>query len=146
MIIAQNWEQSFIAGGFDADGLFMGGSEVLHLVDHKNKLLLQLDTGNYENNIWYGGNDLYVGWGQILCLESEDDSWAVDFDLGYNLLRPEIIKQVIFTKDYSGISLNIPDTLLIVGAYSPNYISGNCFCKYFCSRRFEFNLGTNFSL
>ena len=37
LIIAQNWEQSFIAGGFDADGSFMGGSEVLHLVDHKIK-------------------------------------------------------------------------------------------------------------
>ena len=131
LIIAQNWEQSFIAGGFDADGSFMGGSEVLHLVNHKNKLYAAVGYWQDENNIWYGGNDLNVGWGQILCLESEDDSWAVDFDLGYNFLRPEIIKQVIFTKDYSGVSLNIPDTLLIVGAYSPNYISGTVSANIF---------------
>ena len=52
----------------------------------------------WESN-WYGGNDLNLGWSQIICLENEDDSWKVDYDLGYNYLRPEILKQVIFTKD-----------------------------------------------
>ena len=121
---AQEWEQSFIAGNFDINGLFMGGSEVLNLVAHKNKLFASIGYWEDENNIWYGGNDLNLGWSQIICLENEDDSWQVDFDLGYNYLRPEILKQIIFTKDYNGNTLDTPDTLLIVGAYSPNYISG----------------------
>ena len=121
---AQEWEQSFIAGNLDINGLFMGGSEVLHLVPHKNKLFASIGYWEDENNIWYGGNDLNLGWAQIICLENEDDSWKVDFDLGLNYLRPEILKQVIFTKDYNGNTLDAPDTLLIVGAYSPNYITG----------------------
>ena len=121
---AQEWQQSFIAGNLDINGLFMGGSEVLHLVPHKNKLFASIGYWEDENNIWYGGNDLNLGWAQIICLANEDDSWKVDFDLGLNYLRPEILKQVIFTKDYNGNTLNAPDTLLIVGAYSPNYISG----------------------
>ena len=121
---AQEWEQSFIAGNLDINGLFIGGSEVLHLVPHKNKLFASIGYWEDENNIWYGGNDLNLGWAQIICLENEDDSWKIDFDLGLNYLRPEILKQVIFTKDYNGNTLDAPDTLLIVGAYSPNYISG----------------------
>ena len=121
---AQEWQQSFIAGNLDINGLFMGGSEVLHLVPYKNKLFASIGYWEDENNIWYGGNDLNLGWAQIICLANEDDSWKVDFDLGLNYLRPEILKQVIFTKDYNGNTLDAPDTLLIVGAYSPNYISG----------------------
>tara|TARA_Y100000780_G_scaffold25147_1_gene20872 strand:- start:134 stop:1804 length:1671 start_codon:yes stop_codon:yes gene_type:complete len=123
-IPAQEWQQSFIAGNLDINGLFMGGSEVLHLVPYKNKLFASIGYWEDENNIWYGGNDLNLGWAQIICLANEDDSWKVDFDLGLNYLRPEILKQVIFTKDYNGNTLDAPDTLLIVGAYSPNYISG----------------------
>ena len=123
-IPAQEWQQSFIAGNLDINGLFMGGSEVLHLVPYKNKLFASIGYWEDENNIWYGGNDLNLGWAQIICLANEDESWKVDFDLGLNYLRPEILKQVIFTKDYNGNTLDAPDTLLIVGAYSPNYISG----------------------
>ncbi len=124
LLISQEWEQSFSAGSFDVNGFFMGGSEVLHLVPHKNKLFASIGYWQDESNVWYGGSDLSIGWSQIICLESENDSWKVDFDLGYDFLRPEILKQVIFTKDYNGILLEVPDTLLIVGAYSSNYILG----------------------
>ena len=129
--IAQEWEQSFVAGSIDINGLFMGGSEVLHLVSHKNKLFASIGYWQDENNVWYGGSDLSFGWSQVIYLENEDDSWKVDFDLGYNYLRPEILKQVIFTKDSSGVLLDVPDTLLIVGAYSPNYISGTAVANIF---------------
>ena len=102
----------------------MGGSEVLHIVPHKNKLFASVGYWQDENNIWYGGSDLNIGWSQIICLDSEIDSWKVDLDMGYNYIRPEILKQVIFTKDHNGTSLDVPDTLLIAGAYSPNYITG----------------------
>ena len=123
-LTAQDWEQSFIAGDFDDNGIFMGGSEVLHLVSHKKKLFASIGYWQDENNVWYGGDDLNIGWAQIITLENEEDSWKVDLDLGYNHLRPEILKQVIFTRDHNGTQLDIPDTLLIAGAFSPNYISG----------------------
>lgn len=123
-LTAQDWEQSFIAGDFDDNGIFMGGSEVLHLVSHKKKLFASIGYWQDENNVWYGGDDLNIGWAQIITLENEEDSWKVDLDLGYNHLRPEILKQVIFTRDHNGIPLDVPDTLLIAGAFSPNYISG----------------------
>ena len=34
LLTSQDWDQSFSAGGFDVNGLFMGGSEVLHLIPH----------------------------------------------------------------------------------------------------------------
>ena len=123
-LTAQDWEQSFIAGDFDDNGIFMGGSEVLHLVSHKKKLFASIGYWQDENNVWYGGDDLNIGWAQIITLENEEDSWKVDLDLGYNHLRPEILKQVIFTRDHNGTTLDVPDTLLIAGAFSPNYISG----------------------
>lgn len=43
--------------------------------------------------------------------------------MGGNYLRPEILKQVIFTKDQFGASLSVPDTVLICSGYSPNYIT-----------------------
>ena len=123
-LTAQNWEQSFVAGYFDDNGLFIGGSEALHLVAHKKKLFASIGYWQDENNVWYGGDDLNIGWAQIITLENEEDSWKVDLDLGYNHLRPEILKQVIFTIDHNGTQLDVPDTLLIAGAFSPNYISG----------------------
>jgi len=120
---AQEWEQSFIAGNLDINGLFMGGSEVLHLVPHKNKLFASIGYWQDENNIWYGGNDLNLGWAQIICLENEDDSWNVDFDLGLNYLRPEILKQVIFTKDYNGNTLDAPDITMVIHWMLPIHCS-----------------------
>ena len=90
-LTAQDWEQSFIAGDFDDNGIFMGGSEVLHLVSHKKKLFASIGYWQDENNVWYGGDDLNIGWAQIITLENEEDSWKVDLDLGYNHLRPEIL-------------------------------------------------------
>ena len=131
ILIPQEWELSFSAGTFDANNLFMGGSEVMHIVPHKNKLFASIGYWQDENNIWYGGSDLSIGWSQVICLENEDDEWQVDLDLGYNHLRPGILKQVIFTRDYTGAQLNSPDTLLIAGAFSPNYISGIVFANIF---------------
>ncbi|MBI89642.1 MAG: hypothetical protein CMG60_06090 [Candidatus Marinimicrobia bacterium] len=123
-LIAQEWEQSYSAGGFDDNGIFMGGSEALHLVTHKNMLFASIGYWQDGNNFWYGGEDLNIGWSQIICLENKDANWQVDFDLGYNFVRPEILKQVIFTKDNNGNALDFPDTMLIVGSYSANFLSG----------------------
>ena len=124
IINAQAWESSFIAGNFDNDNNFMGGSEVLQLVSHKNKLFASISYWQDESNIWYGGNNSDIGWSQIISLNSPNEDWAVDLDLNSYYLRPEILKQVVFTKDMYGNNLSTPDTLLIVASYSSNFIFG----------------------
>lgn len=121
---AQTWTKSFSAGNTDISGEFMGGSEVLNLVGHKKKLFASVGYWEDETNIWYGGNNPNIGWGQVICLESTDGSWKEDLDMGASHLRPEILKQVIFTLDSQGNPLLTPDTLLIAAAYSPNYFTG----------------------
>jgi hypothetical protein len=124
IINAQEWESSFSAGNYDYSNNFMGGSEVLQLVSHKNKLFASVGYWQDETNIWYGGDDINYGWAQIISLDNPNEMWSVDLNLDSYYLRPEILKQVIFTKDMNGNLLENPDTLLITAAYSSNYIFG----------------------
>lgn len=120
---AQSWVKSFTAGGYDLNKKFLGGSEVLKLVGHKNKLFASVGYWEDEANIWYGGFNANIGWGQIIRLDNPSASWQEDLFMGANHLRPEILKQIIFTKDQFGNLLSSPDTVLITAAYSPNYIT-----------------------
>ena len=109
----------------------MGGSEILNLETHKNRLYASLGYWEDENNIWYGGSNFNLGWAQILRLDTKDGQWEVDLNLGLNFLRPEILKEVIFTKDLFGNLLENPDTILIAGAYSANYFTGSAKANIF---------------
>ena len=121
---AQIWESSFSAGNYDYNNNFMGGSEVLQLVSHKNRLFASVSYWQDESNIWYGGSNSNIGWSQIISLDSPNGDWFVDLDLDSYHLRPEILKEVIFTKSNDGSLLDSPDTLLVVGAFSSNYFFG----------------------
>ena len=120
---AQSWSQSFAAGGYDSNNKFLGGSEVLQLVDHKSTLFASVGYWEDANNIWYGGSNINLGWGQINRLDNPSAIWQEDLFMGSNHLRPEILKQIIFTKDQFGNLLTSPDTVLIAAGYSPNYIT-----------------------
>ena len=72
---AQVWESSFSAGTFDENNNYMGGSEVLQLVSHKNELFASVGYWQDELNIFYGGNDINFGWAQILKLSDPNDDW-----------------------------------------------------------------------
>ena len=124
MLNSQVWEKSFTAGLFDNNNNFMGGSEVLQLVSHKNKLFASISYWQDESNIWYGGSNSNIGWSQIISLDSPNQDWSVDLDLDSYYLRPEILKQVVFSKDMYGNNLLTPDTLLIAAAYSSNFVFG----------------------
>jgi hypothetical protein len=128
---AQVWSKSFIAGGYDSNNKFLGGSEVLQLVDHKSKLFASVGYWEDANNIWYGGSNSSIGWGQINRLDNPSANWQEDLFLGASFLRPEILKQIIFTKDQFGNSLSSPDTVLICAGYSPNYITSQVIVKSF---------------
>jgi len=128
---SQTWEKSFSAGDFDINGNFLGGSEIMNLVSHKNKVYASVGYWQDASNIWYGGNNPSNGWGQIICLEGQNLSWKEDFNLGASFLRPEVLKQVIFTKDSFGNTLAVPDTVLITAGYSPNYLTSQVSAKAF---------------
>ena len=123
MVNAQSWSKSFTAGGYDSNNTLFGGSEVLQLVDHKSMLFASIGYWQDENNIWYGGSNNNIGWGQINRLDNPSAIWQEDLFMGANHLRPEILKQIIFTKDQFGNLLTFPDTVLIAAGYSPNYIT-----------------------
>ena len=128
---SQNWSKSFSAGNNDLNGNFLGGSEVLQLVGHKNKLYASVGYWEDQNNIWYGGSNNGIGWGQIISLDSPNSQWKEDCYLGSSFLRPEILKQIIFTKDASGNTLTNPDTVLIAAGYSTNYLTNTVTVKSF---------------
>ena len=128
---SQNWSKSFTAGNTDVNGVFLGGSEVLQLIGHKNKLYASTGYWQDQNNIWYGGTNSNIGWGQIISLDSPNGQWKEDFNLGSSYLRPEVLKQIIFTKSASGNSLPTPDTLLLTAGYSTNYLTSVVTVKSF---------------
>ena len=130
-IQAQVWVKSFTAGGYDSNNQLLGGSEVLQLISHKKILFASVGYWQDDNNIWYGGSNNSIGWGKINSLDNPSANWKEDLFLGGNYLRPEILKQIIFTKDQFGNSLSSPDTVLICAGYSPNYITSQVTVKSF---------------
>lgn len=121
---AQVWQKSYTAGNTDGNGKYMGGSEIMHLVNHKGRLYAA--TGYYQDalNVWFGGTDNNKGWGQIIRLDSANGSWQVDMEMQSFQARPEIIKQLVFTKDSLGNNLSTPDTVLFCATYSADYANG----------------------
>ena len=130
-IQAQVWVKSFTAGGYDSNNQLLGGSEVLQLISHKKNLFASVGYWQDDNNIWYGGSNNSIGWGQINSLDNPSANWKEDLFLGGNYLRPEILKQIIFTKDQFGNALSSADTVLICAGYSPNYITSQVTVKSF---------------
>ena len=98
--------QSFTAGGYDSNNQLLGGSEVLQLISHKKMLFASVGYWQDDNNIWYGGSNNSIGWGQINSLDSPSAIWKEDLFLGASYLSPEILKQIIFTKDQFGNALS----------------------------------------
>ena len=61
--------------------------------------------------------------------------------LGASFVRPEMLKQIIFTKDQFGNLLSSPDTVLICAGYSPNYITSQVVVKSFVRNDLNGNWG-----
>ena len=98
----EGWNASFVAGCFDRNGRFAGGSQVMHLVPHKGVLYAASGYWKDKRNVWYGGKDPSIGWGQVLRLSGPDAPWTVDFELGPQHLRAELLKSITFTLDGNG--------------------------------------------
>jgi poly(A) polymerase len=113
----EGWSASFIAGCTDGNGVYAGGSQVMHLIAHKGQLYAANGYWMDRHSIWYGGKDARFGWGQVLRLTRPDQPWTVDLQLGPRHLRTELLKSVTFTLDVQGHRLAQPDTLLIAATY-----------------------------
>lgn len=104
------WKRSFEAGSLDASGRLVGGTEIIHLVTHKGRL--------------YAGNGYWMdtvekskkSWSQVLFLDSPEESWKIDLELGPRHLRVTILKSVTFETDGSGNTLDVPVSLLLAGS------------------------------
>lgn len=111
------WSASFTAGCVDANGSFMGGSQVMHLVSHQGRLYGAVGYWRDSRNVWYGGSDGRLGWAQVIRLDEAHGPWKVDLELGAQHLRTELLKSVTFTRDAAGQPLASPQTLLIAATY-----------------------------
>ncbi len=106
---SQSWSNEFVPGQYDSNGKYLGGTEVMSLTPHKGKLYA---ATSYVCDKYYATYDL-AGGTPILVLDSANAEWKQDVLFTDNLLIPSL-KEIIFTKDYQGNTIQ-PDTLLITG-------------------------------
>ena len=114
------WTQSYQAGYKDQNGLFAGGSEIMHIVSHKGKLFAS--NGYWCDARWVIPPEGQKQSAQVIRLDSPESQWLVDLDLGKSnglgleYMKGNILKSVSFTKDENGKLLDKPVNLLIMAA------------------------------
>ena len=105
-VLRSPWVRSFSSGGKDANGEFLGGSEVHHLVGHKGKLYAATGYWMDENNPYYsqGKNKQ---WAQVLVKDRRNAPWREEYDTGnaQGVLRPEVLKSVVFRRPNPDVNL-----------------------------------------
>ena len=111
---SSGWEVSWQAGQFDANGAFMGATELMHLVGYQGKLFAA--TSAFRS---LPRGDPRVG-GQIMRLDSPDGEWVVEkhFDEEISKTqmrheRVESLKVITFTTDGEGQPLQEPVSMLL---------------------------------
>ena len=114
------WTQSYAAGYVDANGVYAGGSEIMHIVPHKGKL--------YAFNGFWKDRNFGKHSAQVLRLDAPDGKWQVDLQttkaaLGYergNILhmKGNILKSVTFRTDKEGKPIDV--TLLVAASWAFN--------------------------
>ncbi|MEM7010041.1 MAG: NIPSNAP family protein [Verrucomicrobiota bacterium] len=114
------WNQSYSAGYTDKNGEWAGGSEIMHLAAHKEKLYAS--NGYWVDARWEIPPDGKKQSAQVLRLDTAGGEWVVDLDagksngLGLQYMKGNILKSVTFTHDGSGALLPEPRQLLIFAA------------------------------
>jgi hypothetical protein len=114
------WRQSFDAGYFDAQGQWVGGSEIMHLAAHGEKLFAA--NGYWLDARWVIPPEGQKQSAQVLRLDKADGRWQVDLDLGranhlgLEFMKGNILKSVSFSTTGEGRVLNAPVQLLVMAA------------------------------
>jgi hypothetical protein len=118
--VEPGWHWSYRAGYMDASGQFAGGSEVMHLVPHKEKLYAA--NGYWTDSHWVVPPGEPRQSAQVLRLDESDGQWVVDLDTGIesaaslDFMKGNLLKSVTFTKGAQGNALSSPVNLLVMAA------------------------------
>jgi poly(A) polymerase len=114
------WTQSYAAGYADTNGIYAGGSEIMHIVSHRGVL--------YAFNGFWKDRNFGKHSAQVLRLDSSRDQWQVDLEttpaaLGYKRgnimhMKGNILKSVIFGTDKTGRRVDV--TLLVAASWAFN--------------------------
>jgi len=104
-----NFSKDYYPGTYDLNNKFLGGTDLMYLVNHKGKLWAGTSVWNDKP-----GTDPAPG-PQILVKETSSSNWKVDTSMGNGYLRTDALYSFIFKKDKFGNTLPRPDTLLMAG-------------------------------
>ena len=106
---SRGWQISYQAGTIDRDGNFMGGTEIMVLTTHNEKLYAgtSLAFNSQEDPRDKGA--------QILVKESADSDWKLDYQADIKKMRVDALHSATFRTDGKGTKLQRPVTLLIAG-------------------------------
>ncbi len=102
--------RNYTAGTLDTNGNFMGGTELMSLVPHKDRLFAGVSYWNNDTN----SADPHPG-AQVLVKDSATSPWRQDKAFGTNFVRVECLRSLTLTTHTNGAPLNPPVTLLLAG-------------------------------
>jgi len=102
--------QSYFPGTYDAGSNYLGGTELMAIVAHDNKLFA---VNGYWNDL--PGGDPAPG-PAILVKDSASAPWRQEYGFGPSFQRAEMLQRVTFTTDKNGVPLNPPVTKLLAAA------------------------------
>jgi hypothetical protein len=115
---ATGFQISYVAGGRDAAGRFMGGTEMRVLATHQGKLFA--GNGYWEDQPGWEGRQ----GAQILVLDRPDGPWAVDHDFDEQLpggrrrhLAVSALRDVVFRTSATGAALTQSVLMLLASTW-----------------------------
>ncbi|XOV85846.1 MAG: hypothetical protein ACFHX7_12775 [Pseudomonadota bacterium] len=100
-VVDPSWHRAYISGYRDAGGRFAGGSEVMHLASHRNRLYAA--NGYWEDSHYKVPEGAPVQSAQILRLDEPSGQFQVDLDMGeasppgINIMKGNLLKVIRFT-------------------------------------------------
>jgi len=100
-----SFEPSMQAGGRDADGHMIAGTEVMHLAAHKGRLYA-------GTSLWMEEDPAVPKACQVLVLDSPKGHWRVEHQFTTNNLRYGSLRTVTFSTDADGKSISAVELLL----------------------------------
>jgi arylsulfatase A-like enzyme len=113
----------YTPGTYDVNTNFMGGTEAMSLVVHKDRLYAGIGYWNDIYNRDGGSVDPFPG-AQVLVKDAAGSPWRQDHAFGEDYLRVESLRSLTLTTDKTGQALNPHETLLIAGMSPPQNFPG----------------------
>jgi hypothetical protein len=104
-LVRLSFEPSMQAGGRDANGNLIAGTEVMHLVAHQGRLYA-------STSLWMEKDPAVPKACQVLVLDSPKGPWRVEHQFTTNNLRYGCLRTVTFSTDANGNGISPVELLL----------------------------------